>query len=64
MRRDILQSFYNLLEIQNDHLAECRKMVEYSANINYAVMGFIQGLMDGQESSLKLPKSEGEHVHE
>lgn len=63
MRKDILQTFYNLLEMQQDHLAECEKMVEFSTNINYAVMSFIQGLIDGQEG-LKLPKSEGEHVHE
>ena len=64
MRKDILQTFYNLLEMQQDHLAECEKMVEFSTNINYAVMSFIQGLIDGQRDNLKLPKGESEHVHE
>lgn len=64
MRKDILQSFYNLLEIQNEHLEECRKMVEFSTNINYVVMAFMQGLIDGQNENLELPKGEGGYVYE
>lgn len=64
MKTEIFKCFYNLLVLQSEHLEECRKMVEFSTNINSVVMAFMQGLMDGQESNLKLPKSEGEHVHE
>lgn len=54
MRKEYIQNLYNLLTIQNEHLEETRKLLEYSININYAVAEFLHGMLDG----LKEPQKE------
>lgn len=54
MRKEYIQNLYNLLTIQNEHLEETRKLLEYSTNINYAVAEFLHGMLDG----LKKPQKE------
>lgn len=54
MKKEYIQNLYNLLTIQNEHLEETRKLLEYSININYAVAEFLHGMLDG----LKEPQKE------
>ena len=53
MRKEYIQHLHNLLTIQNEHLEETRKLLEYSININYAVAEFLHGMLDGLKDSQK-----------
>lgn len=53
MRKEYIQHLHDLLTIQNEHLEETRKLLEYSININYAVAEFLHGMLDGLKESQK-----------
>lgn len=53
MRKEYIQHLHDLLTIQNEHLEETRKLLEYSININYAVAEFLHGMLDGLKDSQK-----------